>query len=594
MSAHTGRHGRRGAKADLASPAPPIEAAATPPTRSGSWGAGSGNPVSDWVHGREDAPPHPVPRTAAAPAARPDHAGQRARRGLRFWRAQHAVATVGANESGAELVGAGGAGNGTEAGSDTDGAAPGGRRWLLFGPRRAASTEADVEVRVVDLEEIAVPEPQGYVLRGSPRKARRGWYAPLAAPALTSTRQAEVLNTALIAAPTDARGIIVGRDTLSNTPVAHDAFTAYEEKQISSPNVIVIGVVGTGKSSLLKTVYVLRHLILRNRRAVVMDKKDRGGEGEYCELSREMGAEPCRMVLGGGGTILNILDPGILRGAGRSGQALLLIALAELANNSVPLDKWEKAALRAAHKATLRAADAEGRVPLLADLLPQLGKMHPDFDDHSAMAKEVVHQAGLGVRHMLSAMLADELSGLFDGPTSPNVALADKLTVFDVSQLPEDGPAVSMVMTVANAWLLGTLKRHRGLRTNFIAEEGWNLIGGPGGRFFKSNSKISRGLGMCNIAAVHHPADIPEGDPAIAMMKEAQTLHLFRQDRDEDVEAVIRLGGLDGGSRGTLSKLEQGHHLMKIGDRREIHVEHIRSESERRLTYTDEAMVGAR
>lgn len=454
------------------------------------------------------------------------------------------------------------------------------------GRRGRQETGPAVESGVMEL-----PELQGYRVRRSARKARRGWYAPVASPAPTSTRQAEVLNTALVAAPTDAFGIFVGRDRLSNTPVAHDPFTAYERGTITSPAVVVLGVIGAGKSSLLKTVYVLRPLILRNRRAVVMDKKDRGGEGEYCETSRQLGAEPLRMVLGGGGTTLNILDPTVLAGSGVAGQARLLIALAELANDGHELDKWEKAALRAAHRATLAQAEAEGMVPLLEHLLAQLGRLHPEFDTYSEGAKERIHQAGLGVHHLLAALLSDELSGLFDGPTTKDVRLADRLTVFDVSQLPDDSPAVSMVMAVANVWLLGTLRHQRGLRTNFIAEEGWDLVGGPGGRVFQRNSKLARGLGLSNIAALHHTADIPDGDPAVAMLKEAQTVHLYRQDREDDIEAVIRMYGLDSGSRGTLANLADGHHLLKIGNRREIHVEHVRSTLERGLTNTDEAMV---
>lgn len=457
---------------------------------------------------------------------------------------------------------------------------------------RRSAGPAEAAPGVMDL-----PPPRGYAVRQKAKKARSGWYAPIAAPALTSTRQAEILNTALVAAPTDAHGIIVGRDLLSNSLVAHDQFTAYEAGTISSPAVVVLGVVGAGKSSLVKTVYVLRPLILRGRRVVVMDKKDRGGEGEYCETSRQLGAEPLRFVVGGG-TTLNILDPTILaagpsRQSGLAGQARLLIALAELANDGNPLDKWEKAALRAAHTATLRQADADGHVPLLEHLLFQLGRIHPEFADHSDQAKERIHQAGLGVRHLLSALLSDELGGLFDGPTSRDVRLAERLTVFDVSQLPDEGPAVSMVMAVANVWLLGTLRNQRGLRTNFIAEEGWDLVGGPGGRVFQRNSKLARGLGLSNIAVLHHVADIPQDDPAIAMLKEAQTVHLYRQDRDDDIEAVVRLYGLDAGARHTLANLDDGHHLLKIGNRREIHVEHVRSKLERGLTNTDQAMLSS-
>ena len=547
---HPRRRRRHGAKADLANAGPAAGAAPAGPPR-------------------PDLPFHliePGPLTAADAGQEPvtDHA---ARRGMVWWR----VALPAGRSRFAALPS-----------SPTVGEEPASPRRR----RRGRGAVAVPDPGVLDL-----PTPQGYVVRRSARKARRGWYAPLAAPALTSTRQAEILNTGLVAAPTDAYGILLGRDRLSNTPVAHDPFTAYERGTITSPAVVIIGVVGAGKSALLKTVYVLRPLIMRGRRAVVMDRKDRGGEGEYCQTSRQLGAEPLRMVLGGGGTTLNILDPVVLAGSGVAGQARLLIALAELANGGEGLDKWEKAALRAAHAAALRQAEADRVVPLLEHLLGQLGRTHPEFAEYSPKARERIHQAGLGVRHLLSALLCDELSGLFDGPTSRDVRLAERLTVFDVSQLPDDGPAVSMVMAVANVWLLGTLRHQRGLRTNFIAEEGWDLVGGPGGRVFQRNSKLARGLGLSNIAALHHIADIPPADPAVAMLKEAQTVHLYRQDRADDIEATIGLYGLDPGSGGTLANLADGHHLLKIGNRREIHVEHVRSRLERGLTNTDEAMV---
>lgn len=455
---------------------------------------------------------------------------------------------------------------------------------------------------------LALPPAVGFRARRSVRRARRGWYAPAAVGALTSTRQAEVLNPALVAAPTGSYGIVIGRDLLSNSLVAHDTFTAYERGEVSSPAVVVLGAIGSAKSSLLKTVYVMRPLALKGRRVVVMDRKDRGGEGEYCELARRLGTEPLRFVVAGGsgghvtaggsgghgagsGTRLNILDPLVLAGSGVPGQARLLIALAELANDGAPLDKWEKAALRAAHTAALRRAEADATVPVLDHLLGALGAAHLEFADHSPAATERIHQAGLGVRHLLAALLADELSGLFDGPTSPQVALADRLTVFDISQLPDDGPATSMVMAVANVWLLGVLRTRRGLRTNFIAEEGWDLVGGPGGRVFQRNSKLARGLGLSNVAALHHVGDIPAGDPAMAMLAEAQTAHLYRQDRADDIDAVARLYNLHPGSRDALGELPDGHHLLRIGNRREIHVQHVRSRLETGLTNTDAAML---
>jgi hypothetical protein len=75
------------------------------------------------------------------------------------------------------------------------------------------------------------------------------------------------------------------------------------------------------------------------------------------------------------------------------------------------------------------------------------------------------------------------------------------------------------------------------------------------------------------------------------MLKEAQRIHLYRQDRAEDIDMCMTSFALEAGSREVLANLENGHHLMKIGNRREIHVEHVRSDFESRITNTDEAMI---
>ena len=129
------------------------------------------------------------------------------------------------------------------------------------------------------------------------------------------------------------------------------------------------------------------------------------------------------------------------------------------------------------------------------------------------------------------------------------------------------------------------------MRTNFIVEEGWVLTAKSMGALYKKNAKLSRGLGISNITAFHHPADIPPDSPAIAAIKEAETVHLYRQERDEDVEACIKLFNLHAGAGTILQSLEPGHHLLKIGSNAEVHVYHTLSDMERYLIDTDKAMV---
>ena len=114
---------------------------------------------------------------------------------------------------------------------------------------------------------------RGYRVRRIKALAKRGFYSPKHTGAPSTTRQSEVLNTALIGSPTDEQALVIGRDRLSGATVAHDGISAYKKKQISSANAVLIGILGSGKSSLIKTVYVARQLTMRKRRAVVFDKK---------------------------------------------------------------------------------------------------------------------------------------------------------------------------------------------------------------------------------------------------------------------------------------------------------------------------------
>jgi hypothetical protein len=132
--------------------------------------------------------------------------------------------------------------------------------------RRQRSAEGENPFR-----EVSPYELPGTKLRTKTRAAYRGFYAPKEAGAPSTTRQSAVLNTALIGPPTGTQGIANGRDQLSHTLVAHDPITAYNARPrlVSSPNTIVAGGIGGGKSSFVKTVCVGRPLLLKYRRSPV-------------------------------------------------------------------------------------------------------------------------------------------------------------------------------------------------------------------------------------------------------------------------------------------------------------------------------------
>lgn len=439
-------------------------------------------------------------------------------------------------------------------------------------------------------EDVMPPKKvAGSRLAKSPKEARLTIPRWRGAP--STTHNAELFATAMAAAPTSTQGIVIGRDQLSHAIVAHDSVTAYQNKDITSPLVIVMGDVGSGKSSLIKTVYVLRALAMRSRRVVVIDKKDERGEGEYAGLTRQFGAEPIRMRLDSTSSTLNPLDPVI---AGQSVGAPERVVQALIENiGGVDLGVWERKALRHA----LRTAQAQhaGRAATLGDMVAALSDAQrlPDGLTTTSAAADRYLEAALSVRFTVEEIL-ESYGRMFDGETSSDVNLSDKLTTFDVSQLPDAGPAVAAVVGVAHGWLMGKLRTQRGMMTHFIAEEGWHLLNGPNARVIGGdNVKLARGLGLVIVFALHKPADIELNPAAAPVFAEAQTVHIFANARRADARRCIELFDLSPSSEELITRLRPGQHLLKIGARPEIHVAHVRSELEEGLTNTDAAMTAA-
>lgn len=427
--------------------------------------------------------------------------------------------------------------------------------------------------------------------------SKLGLYDPAPPGALSSTRQMEASLLAVAAPPTNHKGLIFGLDTSTGWIITHDPFFAYGHT-VQNPNVCYIGDVGSGKSSAMKTWGLLRPLIL-GRDIVVLDKKRQKntGEGEYAPLCRHLGREPITFKIGGGGSCINILDPRIGAGETNStdtgapaGQSMLLRAVTEEALGR-PLTPFEGKALRTAHRRTLRTATEAGYVATISHLLEAL--LHPSDED----AREVevdrseLRSWGLEIAFELERLINDDLAGLIDGETSPNVQLGEGLTVFDVSNLPESGPALAIVMTLVNTWLANMLHRRAHTRsTHLLVEEAWHLVRGTVAEVIARNLKLSRGLGLSSHFAFHHISDIPEGSTAQAIIKECDTIFIYQQKKPSDAHAVLNMYDLPASSYLDILKMPTGSCLLKIGSEVPIRARHLRSKSETMLTDTDTAM----
>lgn len=450
-------------------------------------------------------------------------------------------------------------------------------------------------------EDLFTPDPlaplwswepdRGYQITVNRWQKAAGFLKAAVPGAISTTRQTEILNPAIIRSNANDDGVLDGIDTMTGELFHHDPVTAYRafRRRVDSPNVCIFGDVGTGKSSLLKIVYLLRQVLLLGRRAVVISKKMQGdNEDEYAPVARLLGVKPVRLTLDGTGSRLNLLDPKV---TGSKGPYAILVDALTLMAGKRP-DKWARQALRRALASVYK--NAGDTVPELGDLIAELYR-----HEAPAIAPKMIGDRILTAAWGLAAELeelTDAYGGIFSGQTSAEVSLGRKLTIFDVSDLPEEGPVLSVVMSVINTWVLEQLKARRaeGHRDVLflIVEEGWYLVRGPMGARLRSNARLSRALGLVLVVAIHHPSDIPADDPAIAFIQDAGTVYIYRQARPKDAEAAVQLAGMHPDAVPFVQRLPKGESYVKVGLEPERRIRHLRSSIEERVTDTDGGLGG--
>src|SRR3954451_12777597 len=170
-----------------------------------------------------------------------------------------------------------------------------------------------------------------------------------------TTATAEAIYPFVAEGGLGGRGVYIGRDLYGGS-FCFDAFELYRQYVLTNPNLLVIGAVGSAKSSLVKT-YLFRQAVF-GRIPWVTDPK-----GEYGPLARALGVEPIRVVPGGRVT-LNPLAPH----GGWEAQLSLLLAVgaAALGRDLVP---EEQDALREALTSLNDASADEPTLPAVVELV---------------------------------------------------------------------------------------------------------------------------------------------------------------------------------------------------------------------------------
>jgi type IV secretory pathway VirB4 component len=362
-------------------------------------------------------------------------------------------------------------------------------------------------------------------------------------------------------------GVFVGQDLYSGSSFVYDPWVLYARGLITAPNIVLAGIVGSGKSALAKSLYT-RSIPFGRRVYVPGDPK-----GEHTAVAEAVGGKA--IALGHGMTTrLNPLDEG-LRPAGlddahwaaqvTARRRDLLGALAEtvLDRRLTPL---EHTAIDVALAGAVRGTDTPV-LPMVVDRL-----LEPDtVDDPDGRLAEDGRLAG----HALRRLVAGDLAGLFDGPSTVRFDPTLPMVSLDLSRVTENATLISVLMTCASAWMESALLDPAGGQRWVVYDEAWRLMSHPALlRRMDAQWRLARHFGIANMLIFHKLSDLDNvGDHGSAMralatslLANAETRIVYRQEADQ-LGATATALGLTGTERVLLPTLGTGQGLWRIKHR---------------------------
>jgi type IV secretory pathway VirB4 component len=341
----------------------------------------------------------------------------------------------------------------------------------------------------------------------------------------------------------------------------------YQAGVITAPNVVLAGIVGSGKSSLAKSLYT-RSIPFGRRVYVPGDPK-----GEHTPVAEAVGGKAIK--LGHGlATRLNPLDEGYrpsqlsdtewaTQVASRRRDLIGALAETVLDRALAPL---EHTAIDVALTATVAAC----RVPVLPMVVDRI--LSPDrADDPDGRLME----DGRLVGHALRRLVAGDLAGLFDGPSTIRFDPTLPMVSLDLSRVAENSTLISVLMTCSSAWMEAALLDPAGGQRWVIYDEAWRLMSHPALlKRMDAQWRLARHYGIANMLIFHKLTDLDNvGDQGSAMralasslLANAETRIIYRQASDQMTGTAETLG-LTGTEMRLLPTLGTGQGLWRIKDR---------------------------
>lgn len=359
-----------------------------------------------------------------------------------------------------------------------------------------------------------------------------------------------------------AQGVYVGTDLFSGAAFTFDPWVLYGRGVLTAPNMVLAGIVGSGKSALAKSL-ATRSIAFGRRVYVPGDPK-----GEWTPVARQVGG--AAIELGHGlAARLNPLDEGYrpldvpneqwaVQVAARRRDLIGALTETVLGRALTPVE-------HTAVDVALRAVVSTCEVPVLPLVVDRLLRPDPGQDDR-------LGEDGRMVGHALRRLANGDLQGLFDGPSTVRFDPSLPMVTLDLSRVADNDALLSVLMTCASAWMESALADPRGGTRWVIYDEGWRLMSQPALlRRMDAQWRLSRYYGIANMLVFHRLGDLDNvGDAGSAMralasslLANAEVRVIYRQESDQ-LGATAAALGLTGTERALLPTLGVGQGLWRI------------------------------
>ncbi|TCO41026.1 hypothetical protein EV646_116117 [Kribbella antiqua] len=393
-----------------------------------------------------------------------------------------------------------------------------------------------------------------------------------------------------------ADGTYIGADVFSGGSFVYDPWVLYQARVLTNPNVLLAGVIGSGKSSTAKAL-ITRSIALGHKAYVPCDPK-----GEWTSVAEAMGGAAIK-IGPGLPTRLNPLD------AGRRPSTIGLdewdrivwsrrrALLGTLAESTLgrPLAAVEHTVLDLA----LQAVSSVAESPTIPDVVVALFTPDSAWAERAGLKTSSLTTDGREVAHAIRRLVHGDLSGMFDGPSTTTFDPALPMVTLDSSWLGSGGndDALRLTLACASSWMEAAVADPAGGNRYIVYDEGWRVMRDPALlRRMQEQWKLSRAWGVANVLIVHRLSDLAAvgdlGSEARALaeglLADCSTRIMLRQEPDQLARTATLLGLTDV-EIATIAKLPKGRALWRLPNRSFV-VQLVRHAREVQLFDTDARM----